>query len=139
MVPNRYVLKISDSLIGVKPGISLANAPQYAQLLTSYMKEQSANKLNRLGILVAGKTGTPERVVKMRRINDGWYTFFAPKGNGTGHMIVCIRIEDTKGSSIAVRLAGKHIIPNLMARGYIKSFETEAATKTAVPTEQLQQ
>jgi hypothetical protein len=37
--------------------------------------------------------------------------------------VTCIRIEDAKGSSEAVKLAGKHVIPFLLQRGYIKSFE----------------
>ena len=76
-----------------------------------------------MGIRVAGKTGTPERIWKGRRINDGWYVFFAPKASGSGHVVVCIRIEGTKGSSDAVRLAGKHVIPQLLQMGYIKGFE----------------
>ena len=79
-------------------------------------------KLPRLGITVAGKTGTPERIFKGRRINDGWYVFFAPKANGTGHIVTCIRIEDAKGSSEAVRLAGKYVIPYLIATRIYKKF-----------------
>jgi hypothetical protein len=122
LLPNRYVLKISDSAIDVKPGISITE-PKYAQLMTRFMLEQSAPKTARLGMKVAGKTGTPERVVKKQRINDGWYTFFVPKANGTGHIVVCIRIEDAKGSSVAVAMAGKHVIPKLLELGYIKGFE----------------
>ena len=91
------------------------------------MKAQSESKQARLGIYVAGKTGTPERIVKGRKINDGWYVFFAPKAEGSGHVVVCIRKEDTKGTSIAVRLAGSHIIPTLLKRGYIKGFEKKNA------------
>ncbi len=91
------------------------------------MLEQSANKTQRLGLKVAGKTGTPERIVKNQRINDGWYTFFAPKANGAGHIVVCIRIEDAKGSSVAVQMSGKHIIPKLLELGYIKNFEVKEA------------
>jgi cell division protein FtsI/penicillin-binding protein 2 len=87
------------------------------------MREQSAPKKDRFGILVAGKTGTPERIVKGESINDGWYVFFAPDANGTGHVVVCIRIEGAKGSSDAVALAGAHIIPLLRESNYIKSFE----------------
>ena len=58
-----------------------------------------------------------------QRLNDGWYTFFAPKANGAGHIVVCIRIEDVKGSSVAVRMAGKHVIPVLKELGYVKSFD----------------
>jgi cell division protein FtsI/penicillin-binding protein 2 len=123
LVPHRYVLKISDSLLGIKPGVAIANDSQYAATLTSYMLEQSAGKVKDLHLTVAGKTGTPERIWKGDRINDGWYVFFAPKANGPGHIVVCVRIENAKGSSEAVKLAGKHIIPKLLERGYIKGFE----------------
>jgi cell division protein FtsI/penicillin-binding protein 2 len=124
MVENRYVMKISDSLLGTKQAIPVLEDPRYASLMTSYMKAQSAGKVNRLNISVAGKTGTPERMVRGKRINDGWYVFFAPKAKGTGHVVVCIRIENTRGSSVAVNLAGTHIIPALIKRGYIKGFES---------------
>jgi cell division protein FtsI/penicillin-binding protein 2 len=126
LTTNRYVLKISDSLIGVKDGLKLAADSQYAALITSYMLKQSANKTDDLGIAVGGKTGTPERIWKNERINDGWYVFFAPKAKGGGHVVVCIRIESTKGSSDAVKLAGKHVVPILLQRGYIKSFDPVA-------------
>jgi cell division protein FtsI/penicillin-binding protein 2 len=102
LVPNRYVMKISDSSIASEKGFLITKDEKYANLMTRFMLEQSASKVNRLGIKVAGKTGTPERIVKQQRINDGWYTFFAPKAKGGGHIVVCIRIEDAKGSSVAV-------------------------------------
>jgi cell division protein FtsW (lipid II flippase) len=127
MHQNRFVLKVSDSATAVKPGIILANDPKYAQLIRQYMIEQSAPKESTLGIAVAGKTGTPERIWKKQQINDGWYVFFAPKANGTGNMVVCVRIESTKGSSDAVRLAGKHVIPFLREKGYIKSIKEQTS------------
>jgi cell division protein FtsI/penicillin-binding protein 2 len=122
LTDNRYVLRISDSTMGIKKSLRIAEQPDYAHLLTGYMQAQSANKTSRLGIAVAGKTGTPERIVRGKRINDGWYVFFAPKANGTGNTVVCIRIEDTKGSSSAIQVAGKDVIPHLIQMGYIKSF-----------------
>ncbi|MDB5136342.1 MAG: cell cycle protein [Mucilaginibacter sp.] len=122
LIANRFVLKVNDSAQPIKGGIKLANDPQYAGLITKYMIEQSAPKVPVLGISVAGKTGTPERIWKKQSINDGWYVFFAPKANGKGNMVVCIRIESTKGSSDAVRLAGQHVIPFLLKKGYIKSI-----------------
>ncbi|RZJ75566.1 MAG: cell cycle protein [Flavobacterium sp.] len=119
LVPNRYVLKISDSTVAVKPGIKLANDPQYAALMKDYMLKQSVNKSYTLGLTVAGKTGTPERVWKQERINDGWYVFFAPNKNGKGNIVVCIRIESTRGSSKAVLLAGQHVVPALKNLGYV--------------------
>ena len=131
LVPHRFVLKISDSLVQSQQGFAIANEQSYTDYLTDYMIKQSANKVNRLGLKVAGKTGTPERIVKGRRINDGWYVFFAPKAQGAGHIVVCIRIEATKGSSDAVALAGKHIIPRLLERGYIKGFESMPPARSA--------
>jgi len=124
LVPNRFLVKIADSSIAVKKGIRIALEPQYAQQLTTYMKEQSAGKVAELGIKVAGKTGTPERIVNSKRINDGWYVFFAPKKEGSGHVVVCVRIENCKGSSEAVKLAGHTVIPVLMDMGYLKSYES---------------
>lgn len=125
LIPNRYVLKISDSTVAVKPGIKIANDPQYAALLKDYMLKQSANKSITLGLTVAGKTGTPERVWKQERINDGWYVFFADQKNGKGHIVVCIRIESTRGSSKAVLLAGQHVVPILKSMGYVMDSKKE--------------
>ena len=122
MIPAKYVLEVNGKVIAGKPGVSIVNDSIYAQRMMGYMKKQSAPKKGKLGIFVAGKTGTPERMYKGVTINDGWYVFFAPKAEGTGHIVVCIRIEGTKGSSDAVQLAGSHIIPLLVERNYIKSF-----------------
>jgi cell division protein FtsW (lipid II flippase) len=128
MMQNRYVMKISDSTLGLAQGVPLLKDPQAAALMTKYMKEQSANKKDKLGgFTVAGKTGTPERILKGERINDGWYVFFAPKAKGPGHIVTCVRIEKTKGSSVAIRLAGTHVIPLLQKYGYIRSFDSQPA------------
>jgi len=122
LVANRYVLKVGDTLQPVKNSIRLANNPQYASLITKYMIEQSAPKVWILKLHVAGKTGTPERIWKEESINDGWYVFFAPMAKGNGNIVCCIRIESTRGSSDAVHLAGNHIIPILLKKGYIKDI-----------------
>ncbi len=122
MISNRFMLKAGDQKEPVKAGTKLVNDPAYAKLMRQYMITQSEGKTGVLGIAVAGKTGTPERIWKKEQINDGWYVFFAPKPNGSGNVVVCIRIESTKGSSDAVRLAGKHVIPFLLKGGYIQSI-----------------
>ena len=131
LVPNRFVMKVSDSALGTKEPVPVASDPQYGPVIQKYMIKQSEGKFRHLGISVAGKTGTPERIWKGERINDGWYVFFAPKANGQGNIVVCIRIEKAKGSSEAVKLAGKHIIPKLLQRGYIKGFQP--AGKPEIP------
>lgn len=128
MMHSRYVMKVSDSTLAPEQGVPLLKEPQAADLMTKYMKEQSANKKDKLGgLTVAGKSGTPERILKGERINDGWYVFFAPKQKGPGHIVVCVRVEKTKGSSVAIRLAGTHVIPVLLRHGYIRSFDTGQA------------
>ncbi len=135
MVPNRYVLTVSGKPVTVQKGIPITSNGHFADLMTTYMQEQSANKTQRLGVKVAGKTGTPERIWKSERINDGWYVFFMPKANGKGHIVTCIRLENAKGSSEAVRLAGQYVIPVLLKRGYIKGFDpaAKAQVKSNVP------
>ena len=137
LVPSRYVLRIADSQVPVGDGVKLANDPKYADFIRGYMIKQSAPKVPILGVAVAGKSGTPERIWKGERINDGWYVFFAPKANGTGYIVVCVRIESTKGSSDAVRLAGQHVVPLLLKKGYIKNIgDTQIAT-TILPVDSL--
>jgi len=126
LIANRFLLKVHDSATAVKPGIKLANDPRYAAQIKQFMIAQSANKADLLGIAVAGKTGTPERIWKNEKINDGWYVFFAPSAHGPGYVVTCIRIESTRGSSDAVKLAGKHVIPFLLKYDYIKSISDDA-------------
>jgi len=123
MVNNRFVLKISDSVPAGRGTVQLAKDTAYAGMIRSYMIMQSKNKVYQLKLSVAGKSGTPERVWKNEKINDGWYVFFAPSNKGKGDVVVCIRIESTRGSSDAVRLAGKHVIPVLLKMGYVKGPE----------------
>jgi cell division protein FtsI/penicillin-binding protein 2 len=59
MMQNRYVLSVNGKATGLDKGIPSANDSAYAKLMTKYMLEQSANKVAKLGINVAGKTGTP--------------------------------------------------------------------------------
>ena len=136
LVANRFVLKVADTAQPVKTSIKLANDPKYAALLTQYMIEQSAPKEEILHLRVAGKTGTPERIWKGNSINDGWYTFFAPVAKGKGNIVVCIRIESTKGSSDAVHLAGRTIIPLLVKSGYIKNITSDRKMVTESEPEQ---
>jgi cell division protein FtsW (lipid II flippase) len=127
MLHNRYVKSISGVATAIPAGQQIVRNPRFAALMTDYMLKQSASKETRLGLKVAGKTGTPERIIKGQRINDGWYVFFAPKDTGAGHIVVCIRIEGTKGSSDAVKLAGKHVIPFLLQKKYVRSFPSDIA------------
>jgi hypothetical protein len=128
LMPNRFVMSVSGKATSIKQGTPIAKNASYAQHMKDYMLKQSAGKVAKLGISVAGKTGTPERIWRGERINDGWYVFFAPKANGPGHIVACVRLEAAKGSSEAVRLAGMYVIPELRKRGYIRGFGTDSTS-----------
>ncbi len=121
LMQSRFALKVNDTMVGSKTSETLTQ-PAYAAELKQFMIEQSAPKVPILKLAVAGKTGTPERIWKGKSINDGWYVFFAPKPKGKGFVVTCIRIESTKGSSNAVHMAGRDVIPFLLKMGYIKSI-----------------
>lgn len=122
LVPSNYVLEVNGVQQQAGAAVPMAKDPAYAAALKQFMIEQSAGKAGFFGLAVAGKTGTPERIVKKKKVNDGWYVFFAPTPSGAQYTVVCIRIEATRGSSDAVRLAGEKVIPVLVRNGYLKSI-----------------
>lgn len=123
MQPSRYVLSQGGAARPVVAGKRLGSAPN-AQLLQSFMIEQSNPGGNaKISVArVAGKTGTPERIVQGVRQNDGWYVFFAPTPNGQSRTVVSVRIELGESSAEAVRLANTVVAPLLKQRGYLGSF-----------------
>jgi cell division protein FtsW (lipid II flippase) len=136
LTEHRYVLKSGGTDIPLQPSMELTS-PQNAALLKQYLIKQSANKTTRLGAVVGGKTGTPERVWKGSRINDGWYAFFVPKASGSGNLVVCIRVESTKGSSDAVKLAGEHVIPQLLKLKYIKGMSVPVVKAAPAASQEI--
>ncbi|WP_018620372.1 FtsW/RodA/SpoVE family cell cycle protein [Spirosoma luteum] len=124
MQPSRYVISRAGKQISVAPGVVLARQPAYADLLRDFMIEQSnPNGRPKISLSrVAGKTGTPERIVLGEKQNDGWYVFFAPTPNGRSHTVTCIRIELGESSADAVKLANTVVAPILKERGYLGSF-----------------
>ncbi|GAB3641159.1 FtsW/RodA/SpoVE family cell cycle protein [Spirosoma arcticum] len=124
MQPSRYVLRRGVQKVPVANGVKLINQPAYADQLRDFMIEQS-NPGGRPKISisrVAGKTGTPERMVMGEKRNDGWYVFFAPTPNGRSHTVTCVRIELGESSADAVKLANTIVAPILKERGYLGTF-----------------
>lgn len=124
MQPSRYVTRRAGRTVAPAKGVSLARESIYAEQLRDFMIEQS-NPGGRAKIevsKVAGKTGTPERVVQGEKQNDGWYVFFAPTPDGRSHTVTCVRIELTKSSADAVKLSNTTLAPILKERGYLGSF-----------------
>lgn len=123
MMPSRYILAEAGAKQPVATGVEIATDTAYAGMLTRYMIDQSNQpyKQKIKNIIVAGKSGTPERVINGEIESDGWYVFFAPTPDGRSRTVTCIRIERGKGSSNAVLVANS-IAKVLEKRGYIVSF-----------------
>ncbi|MFD1142990.1 FtsW/RodA/SpoVE family cell cycle protein [Larkinella insperata] len=122
--PSRYVLNLAGKPQPVPQGETIGR-PAYAEQLEEFMIEQSnprggRNKIS--AVKVAGKTGTPERIVLGEKVNDGWYVFFAPTPDRRSKTIVCVRIELGDSSGDAVQLANTVVAPILQKRGYLGSF-----------------
>ncbi len=125
MQPPRYVVRRAGKTVPVAPGVALFKQPSYANQLRDFMIEQSNPSEGRSKISdsrVAGKTGTPERIVLGEKQNDGWYVFFAPTPNGRSHTVTCVRIELGESSAEAVQLANTIVAPILKERGYLGTF-----------------
>jgi cell division protein FtsW (lipid II flippase)/cell division protein FtsI/penicillin-binding protein 2 len=121
--PSRYVLSQAGKAQPVAAGERLARQPAYAQQLTEFMIDQSNTGRSKISVArVAGKTGTPERMVRGVRRNDGWYVFFAPTPDGRSRTVVSIRIELGESSADAVQLANSVVAPILKERGYLGTF-----------------
>lgn len=120
--PSRYVLERAGKTQAIGAGKAIAKQADYAAQLTAFMIEQSNPAPGRSKISVArvaGKTGTPERIVQGVQQNDGWYVFFAPTPNGRSHTVVSIRIELGQSSADAVNLANTVVAPILKQRNYL--------------------
>ena len=149
--PSRFVLTQNRQAVAALPTIKLAQKEGIAPLIEDFMKEQSKGTIT--GLEVAGKSGTPERVVTTKYLknaqgkylkdkkgdirkddeenNDAWYTFFAnsPRLNNAP-LVTVIRIERLKegegGSKQAKILANKEIMKVLTE---LKYFERKNSIK----------
>jgi len=123
LMPSRYVLQEAGQHPAAIQAVQLANDTAYAWLLKQYMIDQSSRpgKQKIRNTIVAGKTGTPERIVKGLKQSDGWYVFFAPLPGKDSYTVTCIRIETGQSSANAVLVANT-IATILKKRSYISSF-----------------
>ncbi|ADB37330.1 FtsW/RodA/SpoVE family cell cycle protein [Spirosoma linguale] len=123
--PSRYLLDLAGKPQPIPAGQPIAKQANYAKQLESFMIDQSNPSEGRSKISVArvaGKTGTPERIVQGVRRNDGWYVFFAPTPDGRSNTVVSVRIELGESSAEAVQLANSIVAPILKQQGYLGSF-----------------
>ncbi len=125
--PSRFVLDRAGKPQPIPAGISIGQ-PDYAEQIQRFMIEQSnpsAGRSKISAVQVAGKTGTPERIVRGEQRNDGWYVFFAPTPDGRSKTVVSVRIELGESSADAVKLANTVVAPILQQRGYLGSFNPQ--------------
>jgi Cell division protein FtsI/penicillin-binding protein 2 len=121
--PSRYCVQEAGKQHPVCEGLRVCKDSAYASVLKQYMIEQSSapGKQKIRVSKVAGKTGTPERIINGEKKQDGWYVFFAPTPDGQSHTVACIRIEEGQSSANAVALANT-VANILQKRGYLGSF-----------------
>jgi cell division protein FtsW (lipid II flippase) len=123
MQPSRYLLQEAGLQQPLPAGVSIAKDTSYAGLLKQYMIDQSSSpgKQKIKTAKVAGKTGTPERIVKGEKQSDGWYVFFAPTPDNSSYTVTCVRIEVGHSSANAVIVANT-VAKILERRAYLGSF-----------------
>lgn len=121
--PSRYILQEAGKPQPMFEGVQVCNDTAYASILKQYMIDQSSTpgRQKVRSSKVAGKTGTPERIVKGEKQQDGWYVFFAPKPDGKSYTVACIRIEEGQSSANAVVVANT-VANILQKRQYMGSF-----------------
>ena len=121
--PSRYVTQQEGKQLPLQEPVKLAKDTAYAGVLRRFMIDQSSTtgRYKIKEMKVAGKTGTPERIIKGEKESDGWYVFFAPTPDQTSYTVTCIRIEEGQSSANAV-LLGNTVAKILAKRAYISSF-----------------
>jgi cell division protein FtsI/penicillin-binding protein 2 len=123
MQPSRYLLQEAGLQHPVPAGVLIAKDTSYASLLKQYMIDQSSTpgKQKIKTARVAGKSGTPERIVKGIKQSDGWYVFFAPTPDNTSYTVTCVRIEVGHSSANAITVANS-VAKILERRAYLGTF-----------------
>jgi cell division protein FtsW (lipid II flippase) len=123
MQPSRYLLQEAGLQQPLPAGVLIAKDTSYASLLKQYMIDQSSTpgKQKIKTARVAGKSGTPERIVKGVKQSDGWYVFFAPTPDNTSYTVTCVRIEVGHSSANAITVANS-VAKILERRAYLGTF-----------------
>ncbi|MDE6523220.1 MAG: FtsW/RodA/SpoVE family cell cycle protein [Muribaculaceae bacterium] len=131
--PTRYILEEGGKTLKPLKSKEIIS-PSSAELLKSYMQDQSKKGFPSYNGKMGGKTGTPTRDVRNKhilksfglgkpaQINDAWYIFFIDSPKQDGPLAVALRIERSRrNSGIAMSLVRSAVIPTLERLGYIDS------------------
>ncbi|MFV0606928.1 MAG: FtsW/RodA/SpoVE family cell cycle protein [Niabella sp.] len=123
--PSRFLLKSWMNQPFKEEGQLVGKQRGMGTLLASYMKEQSAKVSTATGLIIYGKTGSPERdkVVTvgnktvLKRVTDAWFTFFLESPKTGAPVAFTIRVEEIGNSEFAKELA-IDILKDLKSAGY---------------------
>ncbi|HRO84162.1 MAG TPA: FtsW/RodA/SpoVE family cell cycle protein [Niabella sp.] len=125
LAASRFFIKSWNRKDSIEPANKISKAEGTGNLLSSFMKEQSASVSAATGLTVYGKTGSPERdklikkgnAVVRKRVTDAWYTFFVHSPKIGAPVAFTIRIEEVGNSDHAKKLAVE-MLKQLKAAGY---------------------
>lgn len=125
LAASRFFVKSWNRKDSIVPASKIGNTAGMNELLSSFMKEQSASVSAATGFTVYGKTGSPERdkiiqkgnAAIRKRVTDAWYTFYVQSPKVGAPIAFAIRIEEIGNSDFAKQLA-KDILLQLKAAGY---------------------
>lgn len=118
MMETKYILKSSKTLdIPEQNALQLVSTSS-ADTLKLYMQAQAETFSRQNRVSVYGKTGTPNRIVNGKKVNDAWYLFFVYSPQNEP-LAIAIRIEQGVASSNAQKLAAEVVVPTLKSLGYI--------------------
>lgn len=123
--PSRFLYKSWMQQPYLEPGILVGKHRGMGSLLASYMKEQSAKVSASTGLVLYGKTGSPERdkqvkqgnKTALKRVTDAWFTFFLESPKIGAPVAFTIRIEEIGNSEFAKQMA-IDVLNELKAAGY---------------------
>ena len=122
LMHSRYVMKVSDSTLPLEEGVPLLKDAPAAALMTDYMKKQSANKKERLGILWQVKQEHRNVSSKANASTMAGMYFLPQKQKGRDIWWFVSALRKQKVQASLCDLAGSHVIPILTKYGYITGF-----------------
>lgn len=125
MANSKFLVRTSIPYTIYDTALAITSS-ENAAIMGRFMREQSRNNFpDANGVIVSGKTGTPQRGLKKPFIKDGWFMFFVQSPKTRGPLAVCIRMERAGRSREAVTLAQEKIIPVLRQLGYAGNNQIE--------------
>ena len=139
---NNFLLKAPQDTIPYPMVEDLQNKEGITELLSSFLREQSASLSAQSGLTIFGKTGSPERVeryydkqnkrTRVHKVTDGWFVFYVNNSKYDGSPVsFAVRIQSKGGSSNARKIAGEILAK--IKQEYFKEITTKTTTINSTP------